>query len=114
MSIRRGEVYLASLDPAVGSEISKTRPVIIVSNDINNEYAATVTVLPITSSRLDKVYPYEVLLPKGMANLPKASKAKANQIRTLDRSRMVKLIGKIEVDVIAEVEKAIRLHLDLM
>jgi mRNA interferase MazF len=113
MIIRRGKIYLASLDPTVGSEMSKTRPVIIVSNDINNEYAATVTVLPITSGRLDRIYPYEVFLPEGMANLPKASKLEANQIRTIDRSRIVKLIGSIGEDVVAEVEKAIKLHLDL-
>jgi mRNA interferase MazF len=113
MIIRRGEIFLASLDPTVGGEISKTRPVIVVSNDINNKYAATVMVLPITSSRLDKIYPYEVLLPEGMANLPKTSKVKANQIRTLDRSRIVKLIGMVGEEVVPEVEKAIKLHLDL-
>ncbi len=46
----KGEIYLTDLNPTVGSEIAKTRPVLIVSNDINNRYAATITVLPITSS----------------------------------------------------------------
>ena len=48
--ILKGEIYLADLNPTVGSEISKTRPVLIVSNDINNKYAATVTIVPITST----------------------------------------------------------------
>ena len=48
--ILKGEIYLADLNPTVGSEISKIRPVLIVSNDINNQYAATVTILPITST----------------------------------------------------------------
>ena len=70
----------AALDPVVGNEISKTRPVLVVSNNINNRYAGTVTVLPITSKKLNKMYPFELLLPKGTGNLPKDSKVKADQI----------------------------------
>jgi len=66
------------------------------SNDINNEYSGTVTVLPVTSASLEKVYPFEVFLPKGSGRLPKDSKAKADQIRTLDKTRLVKRIGKLE------------------
>ena len=51
MTINRGDIYLAALDPVVGNEISKTRPVLVVSNNINNRYAGTVTVLPITSKK---------------------------------------------------------------
>ena len=53
--ILKGEIYLADLNPTVGSEISKIRPVLIVSNDINNQYAATVTILPITSTTEKKL-----------------------------------------------------------
>ena len=48
--VLKGEIYLADLSPTIGSEIAKTRPVLIVSNDINNQYAATVTIVPITST----------------------------------------------------------------
>lgn len=113
MTIRRGDVYLAALDPVVGREIAKTRPVVVVSNDLNNEFSGTVTVLPITSGSLEKIYPFEVLLPKGTANLPKDSKVKANQIRTLDRSRLVKRIGELPTDIMAGIEKALMLHLSL-
>lgn len=113
MIIRRGEVYLAGLDPVVGREIAKTRPVVVVSNDVNNEFAGTITVLPITSGGLEKVYPFEVLLPKGTADLPKDSKVKANQIRTLDRARIVKFIGELPKDLMKKVEKAMKLHLKL-
>ena len=90
MNIRRGEIYVAVLDPVVGREISKTRPVIVVSNDKNNQFSGTVTVLPITSKNLKRIYPFEVFLSKGTGNLPKNSKAKADQIRTLDKARLVK------------------------
>ena len=113
MNIRRGEIYLAALDPVVGKEISKTRPVVVISNDKNNEFSATVTILPLTSRGLRKIYPFEVFLPKGAGNLPKDSKIKADQIRTLDKSRLRTLIGKLEREEIIQIEKAIKIHLEL-
>ena len=92
MNIRKGEIYIASLDPTIGGEIKKTRPVVIVSNDINNKYSKTITVLPITSNT-KRIYPFEVYVDKGIGNLPKDSKLKADQIRTIDKSRITKLIG---------------------
>ena len=52
MTINRGEIHLASLDPTLGREIAKTRPVVIISNDINNRFSGTITVLPVTSTNL--------------------------------------------------------------
>jgi mRNA interferase MazF len=49
MNIKIGNIYLANLDPTIGSEINKTRPVAVISNDINNKYSNTITILPITS-----------------------------------------------------------------
>ena len=111
MNIRRGQICLAVLDPVVGKEISKTRPVVIVSNDKNNEFSGTVTILPITSKNVQRIYPFEVLLPKRVGNLPKTSKVKADQIRTLDKTRLVQLIGTIEEKEMGEIEKAMRIHL---
>ncbi len=113
MNIKRGEIYLAALDPIVGKEISKTRPVVVISNDKNNEFSATVTILPLTSKNLQKVYPFEVFLSEGMGNLPKDSKVKADQIRTLDKSRLITLIGKLEEGQVAQIEKATKIHLEL-
>ena len=113
MNIKRGELYLAALDPVVGKEISKTRPVVIISNDKNNQLSGTVTILPITSQNLEKIYPFEVFLPKGSGNLPKDSKVKADQIRTIDKMRVLTRIGRLGANEIAEIEKAIRIHLEL-
>ncbi len=85
MNIKRGNVFLVSLDPTVGNEINKTRPVIIISNDVNNKFSNTITVIPITSNTI-KIYPFEVFLKAGVANLPKDSKARTDQIRTIDKS----------------------------
>ena len=113
MIIKRGFIYLAALDPVVGKEIAKTRPVVVISNDKNNEFSGTVTVIPITSKNLRKIYPFEVYLGKGIGNLPKNSKIKADQIRTLDKSRLVKLIGELGKAEIEAIEKALRVHLEL-
>ena len=110
--IKRGSVWLVSLEPVIGREIGKTRPAVIISNDINNNYAETVTVIPITSS-VSKVYPFEVFLSKGTANLPKDSKVKCNQIRTVDKRRLVKQIGVLSQDKIKEIEKALLIHLGM-
>lgn len=113
MNIRRGGCYLAALDPAMGHEISKTRPVIVVSNDKNNAFSGTVTVLPVTSGNLKKIYPFEVCLAKGEGNLPKDSKVKADQIRTLDKNRLVKFIGMLQEHQIQKIENATKIHLAL-
>ena len=110
--ILKGEIYLADLNPTVGSEISKIRPVLIVSNDINNQYAATVTIVPITSTT-EKIYPFEIFLPKGEGNLTNDSKAKANQIRTIDKLRLKKQFGRINEETLREIEKAILIHLGI-
>ena len=113
MNIKRGEIYIAALDPVIGREISKTRPVLVVSNDLNNQFAATVTVLPITSMNLERIYPFEVFLPKGAGALPKNSKVKADQIRTLDKARLSKPLGKVDQEQITAIDKAMRIHLGL-
>jgi len=111
MNIKRGDICIASLDPVVGKEISKTRPVVIVSNDKNNTFSGTVTILPITSKRLKRIYPFEVLLPKGSGSLPKDSKVKADQIRTLDKSRIISILGKLDESAVKSIDRALKIHL---
>ena len=113
MLIERGGIYVAALDPAVGREIAKTRPVIVVSNDKNNQFSGTVTVLPVTSKNLHNTYPFEVYLDKGVGNLPKNSKVKADQIRTLEKGRLVKHMGKLGKAEMEVIETALKIHLDL-
>ena len=113
MNIKRGDICIASLDPVVGKEISKTRPVVIVSNDKNNTFSGTVTILPITSKRLKRIYPFEVLLPKGSGSLPKDSKVKADQIRTLDKSGIVSVLGKLGESAVKSIDRALKIHLAL-
>jgi mRNA interferase MazF len=110
--ILKGEIYLAELSPTIGSEISKKRPVLIVSNDINNQFADTVSIIPIISTTT-KIYPFEVLLPKNEGNLKNDSKAKCNQIRTIDKKRIERRFGKISSQKLKDIENAILIHLDI-
>ena len=113
MTIERGDIYLAALDPVIGREIAKTRPVVVVSNNLNNKHGGTITVLPLTSQKLKKVYPFEILLSKGNANLPKKSKVKADQICTLDKRRLIKRFGQLTEEQITLIDEAIKIHLAL-
>ncbi len=111
--MKRGEIWFADLSPTKGSEIAKRRPVLIVSNDINNRASSTVTVLPVTSN-VARVYPFEVFLAAAESGLPKDSKIQAQQIRTIAKERISgNAIGKLSKEKCREADAAIRLHLNL-
>ena len=115
--MRRGEVRLADLDPALGSEASKRRPVVIVSNDGANTRATelgrgVITVVPITSN-VSRVRTFQVLLETGSAGLGRTSKAQAEQVRSIDVSRIGLRLGQLSPSLTAELDDALRLHLGL-
>ncbi len=115
--MQRGEVRMVDLDPARGTEANKRRPAVIVSNDAANSTAArlgrgVLTVVPITSS-VDRVYPFQVLLPAGAGGLPQDSKAQAEQVRSLDAERIGEQLGRLSDRLMAAVDDELRLHLAL-
>ena len=92
----RWHIFLVNLDPVVGSEQGKTRPVIIVSDEAINQSLSTINALPITSRRENRfVYPNEVLLGKETVGLDRDSIVLCQQIRTLDKKRFIKHLGSI-------------------
>jgi len=109
---KRGEIWYVNLDPTLGAEIKKTRPALIISNDVNNEYAATITVLPITDKG-EKVYPFEVALNPHKTGLNKESKVKCQQIRTVDKVRLIKKVGQVDEDIVQAIQSALRIHLGI-
>ena len=113
ITVYRGEIYYADLNPVIGNEISKTRPVLIISNDINNKYSNTVTIIPISSAKSNKIYPFEILLKASDIKLKNDSIAKVNQIRTIDKQRLKNKISALDHFLILEIEQAICNHLDL-
>lgn len=105
----RGQIWQVSLDPITGHEIGKTRPALVISNNINNEFASTVSLIPITTST-EKIYPFEVFVTGVGSGLKYDSKIKCNQIRTVDKIRLLRLIGEINLETLNKVESAILIH----
>jgi len=111
--MKRGEIYYANLNPAVGSEMNKRRPVLVVSNDANNRAADTVTIIPITSN-VTRVYPFEVLITPEDSGLPKPSKVQAQQVRTISKQRLgANVVGNLNPEMMQLIDAALKLHLDL-
>ena len=115
--MRRGEIRLVDLDPARGSEASKRRPAVIVSNDIANATAArlargVVTVVPVTST-IERIYPFQVFLPTAATGLERDSKAQAEQVRSIAVERVGKRLGRLPASLMRGLDEALRLHLDL-
>ena len=110
---RFGDIYDVDFEPVIGSEIGKKRPALIVSNNLNNEFSATLTVLPITSRPAQKTYQFEVFAPKGVAGLTADSRIKANQIRTIDKKRTLRFRGTLPAELLPKVETALKVHLNM-
>jgi mRNA interferase MazF len=110
----RGEVYLVNFDPTIGSEISKTRPALIVQNDIANEHSPITIIAAITSKFDDRLYPTEVQLEPPEGGLKASSVILLNQIRSIDRQRLIKRLGVISPEKLNEVNRAIEISFGLV
>jgi mRNA interferase MazF len=115
--MRRGEIWQVDLDPARGSEANKQRPAVVVSNDRANATATrlgrgVVTVVPVTSN-IANIYPFQVLLSAATTGLAVDSKAQAEQIRSVATERLLHRIGRVSPPELAQLDEALRLHLEL-
>ena len=113
-NIKRGEIYLVSFDPTVGHEIKKTRPALIIQNDIGNRYSP-LTIMAAITSRISPVpFPVEVVIEASSANgLATRSAIRLDQIRTVDRQRLIKCLGVIDSGTLAKVDRAVQISLGL-
>jgi len=111
---KKGEIYLTALDPTVGHEIKKTRPALIIQNDTSNKYSAVTMVAPITSTVRLPLSPLHVLLPADPSTgLTVPSVAVFNQIRAVDRGRLIKKLGEVGTLILLQVDEAIRVAFGL-
>jgi len=111
---RRGHVIDFNLDPTIGSEMSKTRPCVVIQNNVGNEKCHTTIIAPITDAEHgSKDYPFAVWVPKGEGGLEKDSLVLCNQIRTLDEKRIVKYRGYLNSSTMNKIDRALRISLSL-
>ncbi len=113
MKILRGDIFWAKLEPVQGSEQGGVRPVIIIQNDDSNEYSPTTIIAPFTSKIYLKEFMTNVFVPKSKSGLEKDSTIMFNQIRTIDKSRIIKKIGSLNYELMKRVDSAISVSLGL-
>ncbi len=115
MKVDRWEIWLADLEPVLGFEQGRTRPVLVLSSSNLNQLLPVVNVLPITSRKPNRrIYPNETVIPKGKAGLTAESIVLCYQIRTLDKQRLSKKFGKlIDKNIQNEILDALKFQLDI-
>jgi len=104
-------VFLVTFDPTIGAEIRKTRPALIIQNDIGNRYSPVTIVAAISSSDGGKVYPTEVPLDPGDGGVGHHSVVLLNQIRTIDKGRLIRKLGTLNKGAIHRVDAALPISL---
>jgi len=110
--IRRGDIFWANLDPTIGVEIQKARPVVVVSNDVINRRSQLVIVVPLTTN-ITYLSPSHVLIPFGEGGLKEDSKILTEQIRAMDKQRLTAKVGSLTEKFMRLIEQAIRNSLDM-
>ena len=111
--MKRGDVYMAGLDPVIGSEQGGYRPVVIIQNDTGNLHAPTVIAVPVTSSSGKPGLPTHAFLPLGEGGLWRDSIALCEQVRTLEKARLGRRLGAVSPGAMRGIEQALKVSLDM-
>ncbi|MDD3335217.1 MAG: type II toxin-antitoxin system PemK/MazF family toxin [Eubacteriales bacterium] len=111
--MKRGDIYMAELDPVIGSEQGGRRPVLIIQNDRGNRYAPTVIAIPLTASTQKPDLPTHVRIPDGEGGLWHDSIVLCEQVRTLEKTRLARYLGTLPLKSVKAVEKALFVSLDM-
>jgi len=113
VEIKRGDIFLANLEPIVGSEQGGIRPVLIIQNNIYNKYSPVIIVAAITSKIFSKEFPTNVFILKKESGLDKDSTILLNQIRTIDKLRLIKKKGSLDPYIMSKVDRSLEISLGL-
>jgi mRNA interferase MazF len=111
---KRGEVVVVDFDPTIGAEIRKRRPALVIQNDIDNRHSPITIVAAMTSMISGERYPTEVVLQPPEGGLARPSAVLLNQIRSVDRKRLVGRLGRLKPETMARVDRALRISLGLV
>jgi mRNA interferase MazF len=111
--LHRGDVILARLGPGVSREIRKTRPAVVMCNDAACRFDSVIQVVPLTVLPDRPLRPYEARIDSESSGLDKPSRAVANQIRTVSKTRLVEQLGRLTDDELDNVDKAVLIQLGL-
>lgn len=110
----RGSVLEVNLDPSIGSEAKKTRPCVVIQNDIGNRYSPITIIAAITGAEnVPRRYPVDVPVPRGEGGLSKDSVVQCNQLRSVDEARFVRTLGRLSPSTMEKIDKALRTSLSL-
>jgi len=110
--VRRGDVVIVRFDPAEGNELKKTRPAVVVQNDVGNKNASTTIVAPATGTY--RGYPFEVFVEASSSPFKKDSSVRLDQIRVVSlNERVHSVAGSLDESTMAEVDEALKLSLGL-
>ena len=113
-SPKRGEVYLVNFDPTVGAEIKKTRPALVIQNNVGNRYSPVTIVAAITSKFDETLYPTEVRVTPPEGGLEVPSVVALNQIRSIDLQRLVARLGTLRPETMERVDRALKISVGLL
>lgn len=112
--MKRGDVFDARLDPTEGSEQAGIRPVVVVSRDAINQYSSVIVVVPVTSGHhVRRDYPNNLRIQGGLGGLTVDSVVLGGQVRAIARTRLLRQRGTLPPDVMAEVDRILKITLDL-
>ncbi|MGQ9626802.1 MAG: type II toxin-antitoxin system PemK/MazF family toxin [Anaerolineae bacterium] len=113
VGVKRGDIWLVDLNPVRGSEQRGILPCLVISNDVVNEHAPTVCVLPLTRNLAGRRFPINVVLAKEDTGLKVDSLLLCGQIRTVAKERLLRKLSSVRAEHISNVEKALKLYLGL-
>ena len=111
MNLEKGDIFLANLEPIKGREQGGIRPALIIQNNISNKVSPVTIIAAVTSEIFEKDFPTNVFITKKDSGLDRDSTILLNQIRTIDKSRLIKKIGELDNFLINQVDMALKVSL---
>jgi len=111
--IKRGDIFLTNFEPVKGAEQGRIRPALVIQNDLSNKFSPLTIVAPITSKNYEKVYPTNIFILKEDSGLKNDSTILTNQIRSIDKMRLIKKISFLDSFIMAKVDMALKISLNL-